>query len=86
MKIYFTGRLKFLTLRQIRGELKEGVSVADKFATLVTHLSRNIFLSLSGMAQREEDGLEAANEFSLNYIEESDTIIETLTKKIKPDY
>jgi hypothetical protein len=61
------------------------VSVADKFATLVTHLSRNFFLSLAGMAQREEDGFEIACELSLNYIEETDTITETLNKKIKSD-
>lgn len=69
LRIYFSGKLNFLTLREIKGDLKEGVSVADKFATLVAHLSRNIFLSLAGMAQREEDATEVAGELSLNYIE-----------------
>jgi hypothetical protein len=68
MKIYFSGKLKYLTLREIKGDLKEGVSVADKFATLIIHLSRNIFFSLAGMAQRTEEVFEIANEFSLNYI------------------
>jgi len=52
MKIYFSGKLKYLNLREVKVDLKEGVCVADKFATLVTHFSRNIFLSLAGMAQR----------------------------------
>ncbi len=85
MKIYFSGKLKFLTLREIKAELKEGVSVADKFAILVAHFSRNFFLSLSGMAQRSEEACELASEFSLNYMEETDSVVETMNKKVKSD-
>lgn len=75
MKIYFSGKLKYLTLREIKGDLKEGVSVADKFAILITHFSRNLFFSLSGMAQKTEEACELATEFSLNYIEESESVV-----------
>lgn len=85
MKAYFSGRLKYLTLREIKGELKEGVSVADKFAILIAQFSRNLFLSLSGMAQKKEEACELATEFSLNYIEESESVVETLNKKVKSD-
>jgi hypothetical protein len=45
--------LKFLTLKEAKLDLKDTVDVADKFATLAVHLSRNLFLNLAGMAQRE---------------------------------
>jgi hypothetical protein len=66
MKLYFSGKLKYLNLREVKGDLKEGVSVGDKFATLITHLSRTIFLNLAGIAQHEEDVLEIASELRLN--------------------
>lgn len=53
MKLYFSNMLKFLTLKEAKLDLKDTVDVADKFATLAVHLSRNLFLNLAGMAQRE---------------------------------
>ena len=85
MKAYFSGKLKYLNLKEIKGELKEGVSVANKFAILIAHFSRNLFFSLSGMAQKMEETCELVSEFSLNYIEESESVAETLNKKIKSD-
>lgn len=52
MRTYFSNRLPLLTLRQCKCELKESISVVDNFATLVIHLSRNLFLNLAGMAQK----------------------------------
>lgn len=85
MSIYFSGKLKYLTLREIKGDLKEGVSVADKFATFITHFSRNLFLSLAGMAQRSEEAFEIASDFSFNCIDENDTFVDSLNKRIKTD-
>lgn len=83
MRLYFSGKLKYLTLRDTKCCLKQGVSVADKFATLIVHLSRNLFINLAGMAQREEEESEIINELSFE-IEEG-TIIEPLSKKVKRD-
>lgn len=83
MKLYFSGNLKYLSLREVKCEIKEGVSVADKFATLIIHLSRNIFLNLSGIAQRPEEAEEISNELSLNLIE--DGLSERPSKRIKTD-
>jgi hypothetical protein len=55
IRLYFSNKLRFLTLREAKCELKGQVSVADKFATLVVHLARNLFLNMAGMAQKEEE-------------------------------
>jgi hypothetical protein len=59
--------------------------VADKFATLITHFSRNIFLSLAGIAQRSEEAFEIASDLSFNCIDENDTFVDSLNKRIKSD-
>jgi hypothetical protein len=71
MRLYFSGRLRLLTLREVKCELREGVSVADKFATLIVHLSRNLFLNLAGMAQKEEEESEMASELSFYFVEDT---------------
>ena len=83
MKLYFSGNLKYLNLREVKCEIKEGVSVADKFATLIIHISRNIFLNLLGIAQHPEEAEEICNELSLDLFENG--LSERLNKRIKTD-
>jgi hypothetical protein len=52
MRLYFSNKIKFLTLRETKLDLKDNINLADKFATLAVHLSRNLFLNLAGVAQR----------------------------------
>jgi mannitol/fructose-specific phosphotransferase system IIA component len=84
MKIYFSRKLKYLTLRELNCEIREGVSVADKFATLVLHIARNIFLNLAGIAQKEDEAIEISHDLNLNFTKE--TVIEKLNKKVKRDH
>jgi hypothetical protein len=54
MNVYFSQKMRFLTLRATNSELREGVNVADKFAALIEAFSANLFFTLAGMAHQDE--------------------------------
>jgi hypothetical protein len=54
MNVYFSQKMRFLTLRATNSELREGVNVADKFAAFIEAFSANLFLTLAGMAHKDE--------------------------------
>ena len=55
-EIYFSSKLRYLSLKEVSAEVITGVNVVDKFASLVILVSRTVFLSLSGMVVPEEEG------------------------------
>lgn len=53
-EIYFSSKLKYLSLKEVSAEVKSDVNMVDKFSSLVILVSRTVFLSLSGMVVPEE--------------------------------
>ena len=47
--------MKFLSLKEVKVEVKPTINVPDKFATLMIHISRAIFLTMAGMAIPDPD-------------------------------
>ena len=60
-KLYFSKVLSLIGLRALDCDVRKGVSVVDKFATLLVFLSRSFMLTLAGYAVSEEE-LEELND------------------------
>lgn len=54
-QLYFSKELKYISLKEIRGEIKSNINIVDKFASLIILISRNVFLTLAGISQNERD-------------------------------
>ncbi len=49
----------------MREDISTDINMIDKFTALLGHFSRNIFLTLSGMTQKEEEMWQLRREMSL---------------------
>ena len=65
-KIYFKKTLPLIGLTDVKAEIRKGVSVADKFATLMVFLSSSFMLTLAGYAVRQEELGELDDHLSFN--------------------
>jgi hypothetical protein len=54
-QLYFSKQLKYLSLREVEGEVKSSLDVKGRFTTLLVFLCENMFLSMCGMCQSDLD-------------------------------